>query len=124
MEKIEMSETVDKKQAIIEMVRDGAKFETECTGTGYVMWSDKEKCFTYDTGFETDIRYHSIFTRCVEPKKKVKMWQWAVRYPAGVICTNSFHSSEEELKNNFNDNDGYYTIIQRLDHTEIEVEVE
>lgn len=53
----------------------------------------------------------SIYT---PPKKKVKMWQWLLKQEAGYFI--SWHAESMD--------GGGFQAIKRLDHTEIEVEID
>ena len=119
-----MSETINKKQAIIEMVRDGAKFVTEsCDIKSFHYIEFDGDTFKYNKdGFDTDIVFHKTFTRYVEPNKKIKMWKWLFLESGGnyYFETQKFYTDKESAEISLPRS----KIIKPLPYTEIEVEVE
>lgn len=66
--------------------------------------------------------YDTDWQLYVEPKKKVKMWQWALRPKGGrSIFPSDFYKDEETL---FSFCGGNHDILQRIEGSMIEVEEE
>ena len=92
----------------------GGYFEVVCVGVEcyFLRIEDKEYLLLHK---EIDNNY------VIKPKKKKKLWQWLIKVGNIYTSTTIFYENKEDVMcTHYSE----YTVIKRLDHTEIEVDDE